>query len=62
MSKVKTKGDPEGREQKEAVDIVNIASLTAEKLFRLAAQLEVRSDKQRHDTAPQYAGSYPRFE
>jgi hypothetical protein len=61
MSKVKTGGDPEGREQKEAVDIVNIASLTAEKLFRLAAQLEVRSAKQRN-TAPRYAGSYPRFE
>jgi hypothetical protein len=58
MSKVKTEGNPEGQEQKEAVDI---ASLTAEKLFRLAAQLEVRSAKQ-HDTAPQYAGSYPRFE
>jgi hypothetical protein len=61
MSKVKTEGDPEDREQKEVVDTGNISSLTPEKLFQLAAQLEVRTAKRNH-AAPQYAGSYPRFE
>jgi hypothetical protein len=61
MSKAKTEGDPEYREQKESVDIAHISRLTAAKLFRLAAQFEVRSAQQ-VDATPQYAGSYPRFE
>jgi hypothetical protein len=61
MSKVKTEGDTEDREQKKAVDTGNISSLTAEKLFQLAAQIEVRTAS-RSDATPLYAGPYPRFE
>ena len=61
MSKIKTEGDTENRKHKKAVDIANISSLTAARLFQLAAQLEVRPAK-RNGVAAQYAGSYPRFE
>jgi hypothetical protein len=61
MSKFKTEGDPENPKRKKAVDIASFSSLTAAKLFQLAAQLEIRSSK-RNRVAPQYAGSYPRFE
>jgi hypothetical protein len=60
MSKIETEGNPADREQKEPVDIADISSLTAAKLFELAAQFEVRSTEQ--ITPSQYAGSYPRFE
>jgi hypothetical protein len=61
MSKFKTEGDPENRKRKKAVDMANISSLTATKLFQLAAQLEIRPSKQKR-VAPLYAGTYSRFE
>ncbi|HET9376508.1 MAG TPA: hypothetical protein VFO40_16160 [Chthoniobacterales bacterium] len=61
MSKIKTEGDPENRKRKKAVDITNVSSLTAAKLFQLAAQLEICSSKPNRVT-PQYGGPYPRFE
>jgi hypothetical protein len=61
MSKIKTEGYPENRKRKRPVGIANISSLTAAKLFQLAAQLEILSSEQNRVT-PQYGVPYPRFE